>query len=96
MLVSDLHERIRQHVLATIKSGVITGTALAERIGVQQAHISNFLAGRRGLSIEAMDAILDALGLNVEQLVAGADQAANPKGLQQGSRAFQLFIPELQ
>ncbi len=74
MLVSDLHERIRQHVLATIKSRVISGTALAERIGVKQAHISNFLLGRRGLSIEAMDGILKVLGLNVEQLVAAADQ----------------------
>ena len=74
MLVADLHERIRQHVLATIKSRVITRTALAERIGVQQAHISNFLLGRRGLSIGVMDAILNALGLNVEQLVAVADQ----------------------
>jgi transcriptional regulator with XRE-family HTH domain len=93
MLVSDLHERIRQHVLATIKSGVITGTALAERIGVQQAHISNFLAGRRGLSIEAMDAILDALGLNVEQLVAGADQAANPKGSTAGIESVPIIHP---
>jgi transcriptional regulator with XRE-family HTH domain len=74
MLVSDLHERIRQHVLATIKSRVITGTALAERIGVRQAHISNFLLGRRGLSIDSMDAILNVLGINVERLVAVADQ----------------------
>jgi transcriptional regulator with XRE-family HTH domain len=74
MLVSDLHECIRQHVLAAIKSRVITGTALAERIGVQQAHISNFLLGRRGLSIDAMDAILNALGINVEQLVSVIDQ----------------------
>jgi plasmid maintenance system antidote protein VapI len=79
MLVSDLHERIRQHVLATIKSRVITGTALAECIGVKQAHISNFLLGRRGLSISAMDAILNVLGLNVEQLVAVTDQTRVPK-----------------
>jgi transcriptional regulator with XRE-family HTH domain len=74
MLVSDLHECIRQHVLATIKSRVITGTALAERIGVRQAHISNFLLGRRGLSIDSMDAILNVLGINVERLVAVTDQ----------------------
>jgi transcriptional regulator with XRE-family HTH domain len=74
MLVSDLHERIRQHVLATIHSRAITGTALAERIGVKQAHISNFLLGRRRLSIDSMDAILNVLGINVERLVAVADQ----------------------
>jgi transcriptional regulator with XRE-family HTH domain len=74
MLIADLHERIRQHALATIKSRVITGTALAERIGIKQAHISNFLLGKRGLSIDSMDAILNVLGINVERLVAVADQ----------------------
>jgi transcriptional regulator with XRE-family HTH domain len=79
MLVSDLHERIRQHVLATIKSRMITGTALAVRIGVKQTHISNFLLGRRELSIDSMDAILNALGINVEQLVAVADKTPDRK-----------------
>jgi plasmid maintenance system antidote protein VapI len=74
MLIADLHERIRQHVLATVKSGQITQTAMAESIGVQQAHMSNFLTRKRGLSIEKMDAILNALGLDVEQLVAVDDQ----------------------
>jgi plasmid maintenance system antidote protein VapI len=74
VLVSDLHENIRLHVLDTIKSRKITGTALAESIGVRQAHISNFLTRKRGLSIAKMDALLAALGLNVEQLVAVADQ----------------------
>lgn len=61
---------------AAVKSRVITGTALAERIGVKQAHISNFLLGRRGLSIDSMDAILNVLGINVERLVAVADQTS--------------------
>lgn len=74
MLVSDLHERICQHVLASVKSGQITQTALAELIGMKQAHISNFLLGRRGLSIATMDAILNKLGITVEQLVAVAEQ----------------------
>ena len=41
---------------------------MGERVGVRQAHISNFLTRKRGLSIEKMDALLGALGLNVEQL----------------------------
>lgn len=70
MLVADLHECIRLHVLATVKSGQLTQRALGQMIGVKQAHISNFLHGKRGLSIEGMDSILNALGLDVTRLVA--------------------------
>jgi transcriptional regulator with XRE-family HTH domain len=79
MLIADLHESIRLYSLATIKSRKITGTALAERIGVQQAHISNFLTQKRGLSIEKMDALLNVLGINVEHLVAAGDQTRGQK-----------------
>ncbi len=70
MLTSDLHECLREHVLATIKSRQITQSALGELAGMQQAHISNFVQGRRGLSIEGMDAILKVLGLDVTSLIA--------------------------
>lgn len=74
MLIADLHERLRQHVLATIKSRQITQRALGEMVGMRQAHISNFVLGRRGFSIDGMDAILKVLGLNVQQLIAVTDQ----------------------
>jgi plasmid maintenance system antidote protein VapI len=74
MLVADLHESIRLYALATIKSRAITGTKLAATVGVQQAHISNFLTCKRGMSIEKLDALLGALGLNVEQLVTHQTQ----------------------
>ena len=75
MLIADLQERLRQHVRATVKSGQITQTELAEMVGVQQAHISNFVLGRRGLSTEGMDAILKVLGLNVADLLAMSGSA---------------------
>jgi transcriptional regulator with XRE-family HTH domain len=74
MLIADLHERIRLHVLATVKSGHLTQAALAQLIGVRQAHISNFLLGRRGLSIGGMDSVLTALGLDVADLLAMSGQ----------------------
>lgn len=43
-------------------------------IGVRQAHISNFVLGRRGLSVDRMDAILTVLGLNVASLLAMSEQ----------------------
>jgi transcriptional regulator with XRE-family HTH domain len=74
MLIADLHERIRQHVLATIKSNQLTQKELGELIGMRQAHISNFVLGRRGLSIDGMDAILKVLGLDVQRLIAMSEQ----------------------
>ena len=70
MLVADLQEQTRQHVLAAIKSRQITQRALGELVGIRQAHISNFVRGRRRLSLDGMDAILNALGLDVKSLIA--------------------------
>lgn len=78
MLIADLQESLRRHVLATMKSRQITQRALGEMIGMRQAHISNFVSGRRGLSIEAMDAILKVLGLGVTSLLAMSGQTPSP------------------
>ena len=69
-MLADLHERLRLHVLGTIKSRQITQSALGKLVGMQQAHISNFVQGRRKLSMEGMDAILNVLGLDVNSLIA--------------------------
>jgi plasmid maintenance system antidote protein VapI len=53
-----LQERLRERLLAHINAGELTGMELARQTGFQQAHISNFLNRRRGLSLDAMDAIL--------------------------------------
>jgi len=92
MLVADLHERIRQHVLAAINTGLFSQSALAKRVGVKQAHISNFLCGRRGLSIECMDTILNVLGIDVIHLIAMSE---NGSGQQKGSIPME-FVPLIQ
>lgn len=63
-----LHERLRQRVLAEIREGKLTGLQLARAAGFRQAHISNFLNSKRGLSLEAMDAILRARGWKLSDL----------------------------
>jgi transcriptional regulator with XRE-family HTH domain len=70
VLITDLQERLHQHLRATVKSRQITQTRLAEMVGMQQAHISNFVLRKRGLSTEGMDAILKVLGLDVADLLA--------------------------
>ncbi|HVZ15710.1 MAG TPA: S24 family peptidase [Terriglobales bacterium] len=63
-----LQERLRERLLAEIAAGELTGLELARRTGFRQAHISNFLNRKRGLSLQAMDVILKARGLTVTEL----------------------------
>lgn len=69
MLISDLQDRLRAVLSERIASGELTGTELANRAGFQQAHVSNFLNQRRGLSIEAMDRVMEVLRLKVRDLM---------------------------
>jgi transcriptional regulator with XRE-family HTH domain len=68
-----LQTQLRHAVSARITSGQITGLSLARKTGFQQAHISNFMHDRRGLSLEGMDRVMKVLGLSVLDLIpAGA------------------------
>ena len=69
MLISDLQARLRLIARERIGGGDITGTELAQRAGFRQAHISNFLNRRRGLSLEAMDKVMKILNLDVSDLM---------------------------
>jgi transcriptional regulator with XRE-family HTH domain len=69
MNFQDLHERLRLKLLGRIESGGLTGTALARQSNFKQAHISNFLNGKRALSLEGLDRVLAAQGLTVDQLL---------------------------
>ena len=77
MLVSELEDSLRKAIRQRIVAGVLSGTTLARQTGFQQAHISNFINGRRGLSVEGFDRMLEALGLSVTDLIAPA-AIANP------------------
>jgi transcriptional regulator with XRE-family HTH domain len=69
-----LQDRLRAGIWARLERGELTGKSLAHEAGFQQAHLSNFLNGKRGLSLQAMDRLLDVLHLDVLQL-AGVDEA---------------------
>ena len=69
MLISDLQNQLRALVSERIAAGELTGTELARRAGFQQAHISNFLNERRGLSIETMDRVMEVMRLQVRDLL---------------------------
>src|SRR3569832_434268 len=69
MLVSQLEDSLRKMIRQRITAGVLTGTILARETGFQQAHISNFLNRRRGLSVEGFARMLEALGLSVTDMI---------------------------
>ncbi|MFZ3265106.1 MAG: S24 family peptidase [Terriglobales bacterium] len=64
-----LQENLRQTLWDRINSGEITGLLLAEQTGFKQAHISNFLNRKRGLSLEGMDNVLNVQHLSVLDLI---------------------------
>ena len=68
MRISDLEANLRAHIWARIHRGELTGSGLSRDAGFQQAHMSNFLNARRGLSPEAIDRLLDVLKVDVLDL----------------------------
>ncbi len=73
MKTISLQENLRRILWQETKNGGLTGTALARKANLQQAHISNFMNRKRGLSVEAMDRVLAALQLSVLDLLDRAE-----------------------
>jgi hypothetical protein len=92
----SLQERLRQRLLAEISAGELTGLQLARQTGFQQAHISNFLNRKRGLSLEAMDEILKARGLSVTELAATGEDGLSSATIIHAADAGFTFIPLLE
>ena len=68
-----LQENLRKALWERIDAGDLTGLHLAQQTGFRQAHISNFLNRKRGLSLEGMDKILTVQRLSVLDLIDRAE-----------------------
>src|SRR5260370_17826252 len=68
-----LQENLRKTLWERIDGGELTGLRLAEQTGFKQAHISNFLNRKRGLSLEGMDKVLNVQQLWVMDLIDPAE-----------------------
>ncbi|HEX4037900.1 MAG TPA: helix-turn-helix domain-containing protein [Acidobacteriaceae bacterium] len=77
----ELHERLRLETWRRIDQGVLSSSLLARQTGLAQAHISNFLHRRRRLSLPALDRVLQAQSLSVEDLSPDALSIRVPPGL---------------
>src|ERR1700758_2137060 len=64
-----LQDNLRKILWQRIQAGELTGLRLAQQTGFKQAHISNFLNRKRGLSIEGMDKVLQVQHLSVLDLL---------------------------
>jgi transcriptional regulator with XRE-family HTH domain len=84
MLISDLQNRLRALIRERIESKELTGTELASRAGFRQAHVSNFLNQRRGLSVEAMDRVMEVLRLDVRDLMPEERRKATAESAEAG------------
>jgi hypothetical protein len=69
MKFRTLQENLRKALWERIEEGDLTGLRLAEQTGFKQAHISNFLNRKRGLSLEGMDKVLNVQHLSVLDLL---------------------------
>ncbi len=69
MKFRTLQENLRRTLWERIDAGQLTGLRLAEQTGFRQAHISNFLNRKRGLSLEGMDKVLNVQHLSVLDLI---------------------------
>ncbi len=68
-----LQDNLRKILLSRIEAGELTGLRLARQTGFRQAHISNFLNKKRGLSLEGMDKVLSVQHLSVLDLLDPAE-----------------------
>src|ERR1700757_662377 len=69
MKFKALQENLRKILWDRIQAGELTGLRLAQQTGFKQAHISNFLNRKRGLSLEGMDKVLQVQHLSVLDLL---------------------------
>jgi len=73
MKFKGLQENLRKALWQRIDDGELTGLGLAAQTGFKQAHISNFLNRKRGLSLEGMDKVLKVQHLSVLDLLDPAE-----------------------
>lgn len=75
MNFTQMQERLRLELLRRIQRGTLTVSLLSRQTGYAPAHLSNFLHGKRQLSIEALDRILAAQHLTAQDLAPPASHS---------------------
>jgi hypothetical protein len=87
-----LQENLRNTLWGRIEQGGLTGLRLAQQTGFKQAHISNFLNRKRGLSLEGMDRVLTVQRLSVLDLLDPAEVNKRASILPPSDDAFENVL----
>jgi hypothetical protein len=87
-----LQDNLRKILWDRIETGELTGLRLAQQTGFKQAHISNFLNRKRGLSLEGMDKVLSVQHLSVLDLLDPADVSKRATILPPSSDEFENVL----
>jgi hypothetical protein len=87
-----LQDNLRNILWDRIETGELTGLRLAQQTGFKQAHISNFLNKKRGLSIEGMDKVLQVQHLSVLDLLDPAEVSKRATILPPSSDEFENVL----
>jgi hypothetical protein len=92
MKFKALQENLRKALWRRIDEGELTGLGLAGQTGFKQAHISNFLNRKRGLSLEGMDKVLKVQHLSVLDLLDPAEINKRASIVPPGEDEFQNVL----
>ena len=90
MNFSQLQERVRLELQRRIDRGTLSVSLLARQTGLGQPHVSNFLHGRRGLSLKTLDRILEAQHLGVADLMPARRESAGPLNPEEGDEGVRI------
>jgi transcriptional regulator with XRE-family HTH domain len=83
MNFTQMHERLRQELLRRMQRGTLSVSLLARQSGLGQPHLSNFLRGKRQLSLQALDRVLASQRLSSADLLPALARA-QPIGIEDG------------
>lgn len=92
MKFRTLQDNLRKALWQRIDEGDLTGLRLAEQTGFKQAHISNFLNRKRGLSLEGMDKVLSVQRISVLDLLDPAEINKRASILEPSADEFESVV----
>jgi hypothetical protein len=69
MNFTQIQERLRSELLRRVQRGTLSVSLLSRQTGFGKSHVSNFLHAKGRLSLEALDRVLEAQHLSVEDLI---------------------------
>lgn len=101
MNFTQMHEHLRLHLARKIQRGSLSVSLLARLTGLGQSHLSNFLNGKRQLSLQALDRVLSSQHMAIRDLLPDDPRFTNALNREERdfvpvvSHATALFEPHI-